>query len=48
MYDLPVSWWAPIISPWSLVCTSTALPDCVLSWRTVRELVRTEGVALVA
>ncbi|WP_017464042.1 hypothetical protein [Dyella ginsengisoli] len=36
------------IGPWSLVCTSTALPDCVLSWRTVRELVRTEGVALVA
>ncbi|HEU4669993.1 MAG TPA: hypothetical protein VFR91_04775 [Dyella sp.] len=35
------------VGPWSLVCARTAAPDCALSWRTVRELVRTEGVALV-
>ena len=36
------------IGPWSLVCARTAPPDCVLSWRTVRELARAEGVALIA
>ncbi len=36
------------IGPWSLVCPRAAAPDCALSWRTVRELVRAEGVALIA